>query len=245
MHKETHRWFSPALNQEMELLLYGHYGQPVLVFPQQEGRVWDWEGLGGMVEACAPLIEAGRVKFFCVDGVDSQSWTNRALAPEDRARRHDQYETYLIKEVLPFTRANTGLAALWATGCSMGAYHAANVFFRHPDVFDAVIGLSGIYQIGAYVGDAGGLNAYYHSPLWYLRNLEDPWYWERYRARKLAFVVGQGRWEEECLQDTRELEHILQARQVPAIFDYWGFDVDHDWPWWRKMLPYYLDRLLG
>lgn len=244
MHHETHIWLSPALGQNMEIRLYGHFGQPILVFPQQEGRVWDWEGLGGMIEACAPLIGAGRVKFICVDGIDGQSWTNPGIPAPARVRRHGEYEDYVMNEVLPFVRGNTGLDTLWVTGCSMGAFHAANVFFRHPDVFSGVIGLSGIYQVGAYVGGEGGLEAYYHSPLWYLRHLTDPWYLDRYRSNRLAFVVGQGRWEDECLRDTRELEAVLNAKGVPAIVDYWGYDVDHDWPWWRRMLPHYLERWL-
>jgi len=31
--------------------------------------------------------------------------------------------------------------------------------------------------------------------------------------------------------------------EVGPGFDYWGPDVDHDWPWWRRMLPYALERL--
>ena len=84
MHIEQHRWYSPALEHDMELKVYGHYGQPILVFPAQNGRYFDWEGHGGMVEACANLIESGRIKFICVDGIDWQSWTNKGVHPSER-----------------------------------------------------------------------------------------------------------------------------------------------------------------
>ncbi|MCS7058453.1 MAG: alpha/beta hydrolase-fold protein [Meiothermus sp.] len=244
MHTEHHKWYSPALGQEMELKVYGHYGQPIVVFPAQNGRWYDWEGHGGMVEACRHLLEAGRIKFICVDGIDWQSWTNTAIPPWERARRHNDYDAYIMGEVVPFVQRNTGLATMWLTGCSMGAFHAANFFFKHPEAFDGVIALSGLYQVGGFVGDEGGMDAYFNSPLWYLANMHDEALLERYRqGKKIVFVVGQGRWEEECIADTRAMERVLAEKRIPAWVEYWGHDVDHDWPWWRRMLPYYLERL--
>ena len=233
---------SSALGHDMECWLYGHAGQPVVAFPSQAGRVWDFEGFG-MVEGCKSLLEAGRLQLICVDGVDWQSWTNDSAPPADRARRHVDYDRYLAEELVPFARARTGREMLWATGCSMGAFHAANVFFRHPDLFDGVIGISGLYQPRLFVGDYVDDNVYFNSPLYYLPNLDDPWYLERYRRSRIVFGVGQGAWEEDCLADTRQLQAILEAKGIPAWFDYWGHDVDHDWPWWRRMLPYFLERL--
>ncbi len=243
MHTEYHRWFSPALGHEMELKVYGHYGQPVMVFPAQNGRWYDWEGHAGMVPALAPMIEAGRVKFICVDSIDWQSWCNQSIPPAQRARRHNDYEAYIMQEAVPFVQRYTGLPTLWVTGCSMGAYHAANFFFKHPEVFDGLIALSGLYQVGGFVGDEGGMDAYFNSPLWYLPNLTDEAKLSAYRRNKIVFAVGQGRWEEECLRDTRAMQEVLQQKGVYATFDYWGHDVDHDWPWWQKMLPYELERL--
>ncbi len=125
----------------------------------------------------------------------------------------------------------------------MGAYHAANVLFRHPDRFDGAIAMSGLYQLRHFIGEYGDDGVFFHSPLLYLEGLSDPWYLDRIRTAKLAFVVGQGAWESEMLDDARALERVLHARDIPAIVDYWGHDVDHDWPWWRRMLPHYLERL--
>jgi esterase/lipase superfamily enzyme len=242
MHVEEHSWWSPALGQDMALKVYGHGGRPVVAFPSQDGRYWDFESWG-MVDACSSLIEAGRMRLVAIDGIDWQSWTNWSAHPADRARRHDDYDRYVATEVVPFTCDLTGFPRAWTTGASMGAYHAANVLFRHPDRFDGVIAMSGLYQLRHFVGEYGDDGVFFHSPLLYLSGLEDAWYLDRIRAAKLAFVVGQGAWEGEMQADARALEQVLRDKDIPAIVDFWGQDVDHDWPWWRRMLPHYLERL--
>ena len=242
MHVDERTWWSPSLGQDMTLKVYGHEGRPLLAFPSQDGRWWDFEGWG-MVDAVAGFIDVGRLRLIAVDGIDWQSWTNESLAPVDRARRHDDYDRYLADEVIPLVRETTGWERAWATGASMGGYHAANVLFRHPDQFDGLVAMSGLYQLGLFVGDDASEGVYLNSPLRYLPNLEDPWYLERIRAARLAFAVGRGAYEDAMLADTRALGDVLEAKGIPAIVDEWGEDVNHDWPWWRRMLPYYLERL--
>lgn len=242
MRVEERLLTSEALGHDIEYRIYGERGQPLLAFPSLNGRVGDWEGFG-MVGALEPMLSAGRLLLVATDGIDWQSWTNQALPPGDRARRHEAYDRYLVDELLPVIRAESGRETAWTAGCSMGAYHAANLFFRHPDVVDGMIGISGLYQPGMFVGDAADESVYLNAPLWFLPNLDDPWYLKRYRAGKIVFVIGQGRWEEECLADTRRMQQVLEGKGIPAVFDYWGYDVDHDWPWWHKMLPHWLERL--
>ena len=242
MRVEQHRQAGRALGREMEVREYGERGQPLLVFPSQDGRVWDFEGFG-MVEAIRPMIEAGRVHLFAVDGNDWESWTNLSVPAAQRARRHLDYDRYVMDEVVPLVKRRTGLESLWTTGCSMGAFHAANFFFRRPDVFDGVIGISGLYQVSGFVGDFCNDDVYFNSPLYFLHRLEEPLYLERFRRSKIAFLAGQGAYEEESLRDMRALERVLRSKDVPAWFDYWGLDVNHDWPWWRRMLPYALEKL--
>src|SRR6185436_11205496 len=151
---EERSWFSEALGQDMGLKVYGHAGRPVVAFPSQDGRYWDFESWG-MVDACSAFIVEGRARIIAVDGIDWQSWTNQSISPADRGRRHDEYDRYLADELVPFVRDLSGWERAWATGASMGGYHAANVTFRHPDLFDGLIALSGLYQLGLFVGDDG------------------------------------------------------------------------------------------
>ena len=242
MRVEEHHWPSDALGHEMSLKVYGHDGRPVVAFPSQDGRYWDWEGWG-MVDAVAGLIDAGRMRLVAVDGIDWQSWTNQSIPPGDRARRHEAYDRYVSQEVVPFLRDLSGFERAWASGASMGAFHAANVVFRHPDQFDGLVAMSGLYRPRHFIGDYMDDTVYFNSPLHYLPGLEDDWYLSRLREARLAIVVGQGAWEDEMLDETRALDAILRAKGLPATVDYWGNDVNHDWPWWRVMLPYYLERL--
>lgn len=244
MKIEHHSWWSPNLGHDMALKVYGYYGKPLIAFPCQEGRYWDMEDRG-MIAAIAPFIEAGQVKVFAVDSIDWQTWANWAAHPADRARRHQDYDRYLTDEVMPFVQQHNGghFQKAIATGASMGTYHAANVFFRHPELFDTVIALSGLYRLNHFIGDYVDDNVYYNAPLLFLPNLNDAWYLDQYRASRIIVGVGQGAWEEEMLADAYALRDVLTQKGIPHWIDIWGQDVNHDWPWWLRMWPYFLGQL--
>jgi len=244
MNIEYHRWYSPNLGQDMELNVYGYFGKPVLVFPALGGRFYEFENFG-MVEAIREFVDGGKVKLFTVDSLDSQSWANESAHPADRARRHEAYDRYIVQEVVPLMHTLCGGTPqkFLTTGVSMGAYHSANFFFRHPDLFDAVVAISGLYRLRHFVGDYMDDNVYFNSPLEYLPNLADPAYLDLYRQSQIVVCVGQGAWEDPMLADTLELKNLLLQKKVPAWIDIWGYDVNHDWPWWRKMLPYFLGKM--
>ena len=241
------KWFSPALGQDMELKVYGEAGRPLLVFPSGGGKFYEYEDFG-MVEACRPFLEQRKIQLFTIDSVDYQSWFNRDLAPVDRARRHEQYERYVLDEVMPFIRDTNGSATAMTTGCSGGAYHAANILFRHPDAFDGVIALSGLYGPRFLFGDLWDDSLYFHFPLSYLPRLEDPRALELLRRARIVLCVGTGAWERcadyDCIGDTQAMKNILATKGIPAWVDFWGPDVNHDWVWWRKQMPYFLGKIL-
>ena len=140
MHIEHHQWWSSHLNRDMALKVYGHWGKPLIAFPCSGGRYFDYEGLG-MIDAVAGFINAGRIKLFCVDSVDGESWYNWTVSPADRNARHEAYDRYIVQEVIPFIRhhCRSPEERVMANGCSMGAYHAVNFFLKHPDVFEGTI----------------------------------------------------------------------------------------------------------
>lgn len=247
MQIEEHRWFSKKLDQEMALKVYGHWGAPILVFPCSRGRYYDYETMG-MVAAIADFIDGGQVKLFCVDSVDAQSWYDFSVPPATRNRRHEDYESYIIDEVVPFIHSHCGGGArrILTNGCSMGAYHALNFFLKHPERFCGTIALSGLYRLDR---PEFGMNAddvpaiYFNSPVHYLAGMDDTWYLEHYRRSAIVICVGQGAWEEEALRDTRAMRAILAQKDVPAWVDFWGTDVNHDWPWWYRQMGYFLERV--
>ncbi|MBI3926831.1 MAG: esterase family protein [Armatimonadetes bacterium] len=240
----SHKWWSKSLGQDMEVRVYGHAGKPAIVFPSQEGRFFEYEDFG-MVGVCAPYLQAGKLRLITVDSVDGQSWLNTSAHPRARALRHNDYDRYIVDEVIPFVHGLAPGEGVMATGCSMGGYHSANLYFRHPDRFDSLIALSGVYRLNLFIGDYMDEHVYYHVPLAYLSGLEDPFYLEHYRQGTIVVCVGQGAWEDAMVADTRALQKILEDKQVPARIDYWGYDVNHDWVWWRKMMPYFLDSFFS
>ncbi len=242
MNIEYHKWWSPSLGHDMELKVYGHAGKPIVVFPTQAGRFYEYEDFG-MIEACRPSIDGGRVQVFTVDSIDAQSWCNWGAHPADRARRHNDYDRYIVDEVAPFIRNRGNGGKFISTGCSMGGYHSANFFFRHPDVFDTLIGLSGLLELRMFIGDYMDDNVYFNTPLAYLPNMTDPWYLDQYRQSNIIVCAGQGPWDEDMLAEARQLKGILEAKGVSAWIDIWGHDVSHDWPWWRRQMPYFLHHL--
>jgi esterase/lipase superfamily enzyme len=146
MKREYHRWFSPTLGREMELLVFGHDGLPAVVFPTSQGRFYEFEDRG-MVEAVAEKLEGGRLQLFCVDSVDSESFYNRGVGPDWQIARQVQYENYVLREVLPFVRSQNRRPHLAAMGCSFGGYHAVNIAFRHPHLFTACLSMSGAFDL--------------------------------------------------------------------------------------------------
>jgi esterase/lipase superfamily enzyme len=244
MHFEHHGWHSPRVGKWMGIRVYGHYGAPILVFPTSGGDENEYEGQG-MIAALAHHIDSGRVKLFCVNSVNNESWYNKQAHPRHRSYMQAMYDAYVADEVVPFIydQCRTPGIGITTTGASFGAYHAANFFFRHPDVFDTVIALSGLYQLSYFIGDYMDENVYFNTPLAYLPNMNDPWYLDQYRQSRIIVAVGQGAFEGEMLADTQALKTILEEKNIPAWIDIWGGDVNHDWPWWYRMLPYFLNSL--
>jgi esterase/lipase superfamily enzyme len=204
----------------------------------------------GMVAAIAPFINSGRIKLFCVDSIDAHSWYDFSVPPAERNARHEQYDRYITAEVVPFVRShcNDDHLRIMTNGCSMGAFHAVNFFLRHPDLFAGTIALSGLYRLERHeFGNAADNLAavYFNSPVSYLPGLSDPWYLDQYRKSTIIICTGQGPWEEEAIQDTRALDHIFQDKGIGAWIDYWGYDVNHDWPWWYKQMNYFLGLRYG
>ena len=197
-----------------------------------------------MVEACQPFIDSGEIKLVTVDSIDNQTWLNYEIHPDERAKRYIDYDKYILQEVIPFVRSHgTRFPKLMITGCDIGATHAANFFFKHPDLFYTLVALSGIYGSQHFLGDFMNDQTYFHFPLVYLPNLTDSWYLDQYRESDIIFCVGRGAWEQDSLTDTWAMKRVLEEKDIPVWVDFWGKDVNHDWLWWQKQIVYFLTSL--
>jgi esterase/lipase superfamily enzyme len=212
------------------VLVFGHWGRPVLVFPSQERTRYEWEE-HGMVDAVADLIDAGRVKLYCVDSCDSATWSDEWLPREERARRHEAYERWVLEQV----DGDDVIAA----GVSLGAYHAANLVLRHPRRFPLGLCFSGIYDISGFGWGERGDAVYFNNPADYVPGLDAS-------PASLLLVVGRGMWEDTtgALDQTLRFAELLRAKGVRHELDVWGEEAPHDWPAWRAQLAKHLPRFV-
>lgn len=250
MNTDYTKWYSPALSRDMECKVWGHAGRPVLFVPCQDGRFFDFENFG-MADVWRPWIDRGDVMVFSVDTIDRETWSDRGRSPRWRSCLYEQWISYICDEVVPFMRqrANecngwTGVPFVIVCGSSLGAAHAANLFFRRPDLFDGLMALSGIYTAEYGFDDYMDDLVYRNSPVHYLADLPpDHANIALYNMKKIAICTGQGPWE--MPDATKRLEHILKQKGINAWVDYWGYDCSHDWYWWYRQTEYFLPWILG
>jgi esterase/lipase superfamily enzyme len=235
---------APAIGAEGEVLVYGHYGRPLLVFPSQQGNARDFEDRG-MLEAVHELVDAGRVKIYCVESYDGQSWHLQDAPLEERARRHGVYEQWIADGVVPAIQADCGgRRDVMATGCSFGAYHAANFALKRADLFPLAICLSGVYDVSVVGWGERGDAVYFNNPMDYVQHLDGDHLDLLREHASLLLVCGQGRWEDTtgALESTRRFAGLLGEKGLRHELDLWGHDVPHDWPSWRAQLAHHLPR---
>ena len=243
METQYFKQWSEVLGCNMETKVYGHGGKPMLFIPCQDGRFFDFENFG-MTDTWAPWIDEGKVMVFTVDTIDKETWSDKGGDPYWRARRHEQWMDYLTKELAPFILNWTKQEGIISFGCSLGATHAANLYLRRPDLFNGCLALSGIYT--ADYGFDGYMDevVYQNSPVHYMANLpEDHPYIGMFNSQRAAICVGLGAWEQP--ETTRQLADIFYRKGIHTWVDFWGGDVNHDWPWWYKQAVYFFPWLLG
>lgn len=242
MERAYHRWFSPHMGHDMELLVFGHSGAKVLVFPTRDGRFHEYEDLG-LVAALQPRIDGGELQLFCVDSAYHQTFYAAELPPPQRVARHSDYEQYLITEVMPLMRYLNPQGQMVAHGCSLGAFHAAALAFRHPQLFNRLVAFSGRYDLTLEVEHFRNLldghydqDVYFHTPTHFLPNLQCPTLLRHLRQLEVTLVIGS---EDPFLANNRALQQILDGKGIKNSL--------HEWPerahrgcYWRRMAPLYL-----
>lgn len=244
MKFESKSHWSGQLGREMNLNVYGHSGKPVIVFPSSGGSHHEY-GNFGMIDAIGDFIERGLIKVYTPDSIDKESWLATHKSAYDKVQAHDAYDRYIVHELVPLIRHECAWhKAMLATGCSMGGFHAVNFALRHPDLFDVVIALSGVYDARFFTHEHHDNHAaYFNSPIDYVAQQNDDWFLSRYHQNHYIIAVGQGAWETQHIADTRRLQAVFAQKGIVAWFDYWGHDMPHDWTTWRQQMPYFLKQL--
>lgn len=236
MHREHHRWFSPSLDRDMDLLVFGHAGARGIVFPTSKGKFYEWEDRK-MMEVLREPLENGWLQLYCLDSVDAESWYAWWKHPAERAWRQVQYEQYLLNEVLPLSQQLNDNPFLMTMGASFGAYHAINIALRHPGVFNRAIGMSGIYSISRWTDGFRDDNIYFNNPIEYIANETDNG--RLHALRQLDIILAIGR-EDSLRASNEQLSAALWSKGIGnalRVWDGWS----HDWPYWEQMISLYIN----
>lgn len=242
MSNETHRWYSERIGTEVRVRVYGHFGQPILVFPTSGGDEREYEGQG-MIDALGHHLHAGRVKLFCINSVNNESWYNRNIHPADRARFQVAYDSTVANEILPFieNHCNHRGIAVTTAGASFGAYHALNTLLKHPTRVRRCLALSGVYDLRKFMDGYYDDNFYFNNPVDYMANLTD-WNILQYLHQcDIRLATGNGPYEDSG--PTRRMAEILASRGVPHHLDDWLDQGGHEWPYWKHQMDVYISRL--
>jgi len=234
MNREFHRWYSPSLGRDMDLLVFGHGGARAIVFPTSMGRFFEWEDRG-MIAALAEPIERGWLQLYCVDSVDEDSWYAKWKRPGDRAYRHSQFDAYVRDEVLPLSAQKNSHPFLSTMGASFGAYHAVTFALRYPHLVSRAIGLSGMYDIRHQTDGYSDAGVYHYNPADFILGEHEADRLAQLARVELILAIGR---DDPMLGENEEFSRRLWSKRLwhaLRIWDGWS----HDWPYWRDMIRQY------
>jgi esterase/lipase superfamily enzyme len=223
----------------MGIVVFGHWGAPMIAFPTTGGDEWEYERQG-VIGAISGFIEAGRVKVFAVNTNHADSFGNSRAHPRHRSWMQAQYDDYIVHEVIPFIRSHcrTWDVPVWTMGASLGGYHAVNTLLKHPDAVKRCYALSGVYDMKRFMDGDYDDNFYFNNPVDYAANIHDDWTLQQLSSCDIHLATGSGPWEHSG--EAYRLSSILASRGIPHHLDDWGPQGGHDWPYWRHQLWTYL-----
>jgi esterase/lipase superfamily enzyme len=234
MNEEYKKWYSYNLNHDFEMLVFGHDGYPLILFPTSMGRYYEGKDFK-MIESIRWFIDEGRIKVYCVDSIDALSWYNKSIHPEERVKNHICYDKLILEEVCGMARQETGHRKVMVAGCSFGGFHAINFAFRHPWLVSHVFSMSGAFDMRAQLEGFYNDDVYFNNPVDFVPNDNNPELWN------MRVVLGTSD-RDICRADNERLSDILGEKGIGHWLDM-RHNADHDWPIWREMLPQYLSEL--
>lgn len=240
MQREITSWYSPAVNKEMPVVTYGHYGFALLLVPTAAADYLEYERFQ-LIDAIRPWIDAGKVKVFSVNSLNTESWMNNDMLGEHKAIRHNEFNNYIFNEVIPFIKSKTSNETeIIVSGASFGALHSMNLFLKRPDLINGVFAMSGVYDLMEYTKGYYDEQVYFNSPMHYMPNLTDHNILEQIRrSRHIHLFSGSGPYEDPS--SAARFAKILYDKNIHYELDIWGTEWPHDWNTWKAVLPHYLE----
>lgn len=234
MTERYHRWYSPNMGIDVEMLVFGDRGYPIILFPTSQGRYFQNKD-EGLIDAVRWFVEQGMVKIYCPESFDWLTWYNKGVHPADRAKNYAWYDKMILDELIPWAMHETGIGKVAMAGCSFGGYHAANFAFKHPEQVAHLFSMSGAFDIKSFADGYYDDNVFYNNPVDFLPGSNQSELWQ------MNIILGTSDWDI-CKDANLKLSGILAQKNINHWLDMRGW-ADHDWPLWRDMFPHYLSTI--
>lgn len=234
MKEQYFKWHNKHIDKDMEMLVFGEKGYPVIIYPTSMGSYTQNKDFN-LIDSVEWFVNSGLIKVYTPSSIDNDSWYNKKIHPRDRVLNHMKYEQAIMEDVVERAMKETGSNKVALAGCSFGAYHATNFAFRHPELVGYLINMGGAYDIKMQLDGYYDDNCYYNNPPDFLPGLENPALYE------MGIILGTGE-HDNCLDKNQRLSNILSQKGIPHWLDN-RQGANHDWPVWREMLPTYISQL--
>ncbi len=240
--KEIHWWKSTELQMNTQIVRWGNFGVPLLLFPTAGGDAEEVERFY-LIKLLAPFIHEGRIKVYSVDSINGKTWIQNPSIPH-RVWIQQQYDKFIANEVVPIIRSdcNSDSIEVMTAGASIGALNALVSICRHPDLFSRAICLSGTFDIQKWLEGQWFDEFYHQCPIQFVPGLPDGAHLNRLRERYVLLATGLG--ENEDPDESWKVADALGQKNIPNRVDVWDVNWKHDWNTWREMLPKYVNEML-
>lgn len=234
MKESLIKWHSPHLGKDMEMLVFGHDGLPVVIFPTTMGRFYEAKDFL-LIESVRWYVENGLVTLYCPDSINDLSWYDKGIHPKTKVENHIWYDKMVHEEIVNPLRSKRKNGKIAVAGCSFGGYHAVNYAFRHPEAVSHLISMSGSFDIKSFLDGYYDENVYFNNPIDFIPNLNHP------DIYQMKIVLGTAE-HDQCKGSNIQLSEILNKKGISHWLDIKP-NANHDWPVWRDMFPHYLSQL--
>lgn len=238
MNEFYHKFYSQYLQRDFELLVFGHSGIPLILFPEAGCRYFEMKDRGVINELSAHL-DCGKIKIYCPDTIDYESWYDYSIDPGSRVGKHLLYEKTIMKDVIDFARYELDAAEVWLAGFEFGAYHSLNITFKHPDIVSALFCLGGTYDIKKHIMGFYNDDSYFNNPPDYLPGLTDKWYLDNLKQTNIKICIGENDYN---FNENLILSQNLNKKGIDHMFEICD-GIGNDFNNYKSKLNSYIEQL--
>ncbi len=226
-------FYSHILGMSLKLEVTGHYGYPIIMFPTSQGQYTQNNDFK-LNDSISYFIEQGKIKLYNIQTIDAQSFYDDHIPPYQRIRNYEMWVQFMRQEFIPYIQNLHQTHRVAVAGASFGGYHASNFAFRFPDLVSHLFCLSGAFSIRNFMDGFDDELIYFNCPREFVSN-DEAW---KYKHMHIVLSTSD---QDICLQQTREMFNILNAKGINCWYDEQKW-INHDWPLWRMVFPMFVGR---